>query len=41
MSPSSNTHETLKTYYGKILGGSKDLKISACCCTDTSMPIEI
>ncbi len=27
----SEIHDQLKTYYGKILGGSRDLKTSACC----------
>ncbi len=30
--------ENLKEYYGKILKESKDLKTSACCCTDESLP---
>jgi len=38
MLPSSNTHENLKIYYGKILGGSKDLKTSACCCIESLPP---
>ncbi len=34
-------HENLKDYYGRILGGSHDLKTNACCCDDSSMPSEI
>lgn len=34
-------HHQLKTYYGKILTGSRDLKTSACCCSDEAMPPEV
>ncbi len=34
MRMSTANHEQLKQYYGKLLQGTKDLKSSACCCSD-------
>ena len=40
MSMEKDTLEGVKDYYGKILKGSKDLKTSACCTTET-LPLRI
>lgn len=31
-------HENAQSYYGDVLGGSSDLKTSACCCADSPPP---
>ena len=36
-----DAHDRLKAYYGKILESSKDLKTSACCCSEECVPIEV
>ncbi|MBI5074339.1 MAG: methyltransferase domain-containing protein [Nitrospirae bacterium] len=41
MKTDSKTHDNLREYYGKILGGTKDLQTSACCCTDEGIPAEV
>lgn len=41
MDQSAKTHGEIQAYYGKILGGSKDLKTSACCCIDESLPADV
>lgn len=41
MDTSSSTHEQLKEYYGRILGGTRDLKTNACCCDESSMPPDL
>jgi SAM-dependent methyltransferase len=41
MHQASITYDQLKTYYGKILSDSRDLKTSACCCTDESLPADV
>jgi SAM-dependent methyltransferase len=33
--------QQLKTYYGKILNGSRDLKTNACCCSDEGLSLEM
>lgn len=40
MSTEKQTLESVKDYYGKVLGGSKDLKTSACC-TAEAMPMHL
>jgi SAM-dependent methyltransferase len=37
----SNIIEDVKTYYGKTLNGTKDLKTSACCCGSDGFPQEV
>ncbi|MFA5354271.1 MAG: methyltransferase domain-containing protein [Thermodesulfovibrionales bacterium] len=37
----TETHDHLKEYYGRILGGTRDLKTNACCCADESLPEEV
>lgn len=37
----SSKHEELKKYYGRILGGTLDLKTNACCCDENSMPSDV
>ncbi len=37
MRMSTERHEKLKQYYGKLLQGTKDLKSSACC-SDNGLP---
>ncbi|MFP4226732.1 MAG: hypothetical protein ACLFRF_08375 [Desulfobacterales bacterium] len=41
MNKAFDAHDRLKAYYGKILESSKDLKTSACCCSEESVPIEV
>lgn len=36
MSTSLNYHDNSQTYYGSVLGGSADLKTSACCCNEAA-----
>lgn len=33
--------DNVKEYYGRVLGGTKDLKTKACCCTADSLPGEV
>lgn len=33
--------DNVKEYYGRVLGGTKDLKTKACCCTVDSLPVEV
>lgn len=41
MNKAFDAHEQLKAYYGKILESSQDLKTSACCCSEESVPAEV
>jgi len=37
----TQTHDNLKEYYGKVLNHSDDLKTNACCCDADSMPAAV
>lgn len=41
MHADTKTHKQLKEYYGKILGGTRDLKTSACCCTGDDLAEDV
>lgn len=37
----SHTHTVLKEYYGRVLGGTKNLATNACCCDSGSIPVSV
>ncbi len=39
MAEETRIHDQVKDYYGKTLGGTKDIKTSACCAMDSFLPV--